>query len=338
MFIQKGYLSPVILIDFVLDFTKRECDMLDIYQLYVFLVAAETLNFSQAAQKLHITQPSVSQRIQALERDLNDKLFIRSGRSLELTDAGLALLPLAREAVKLSVRIEETMESLRGQIYGHLQVGCSTTPGKYVLPQILARFHNKFPQVRVTCSVTSQPTAQKMLLAGDVHFALSSLLGKFDPDIEYSKFICDSVVLIAPVDHLWAGTCSIEPYQLLSNQFIMREPESGTYISVREALSEHDISINELKTLLTLGNSEAIALAVQEGLGVAFISEMVYEKFCEGKVAKIKIDGLEIIRDIYIARHMRKPFTIAQKAFWDFIHSEDNPVLCQTLETQNLAI
>jgi DNA-binding transcriptional LysR family regulator len=305
--------------------------MLDIHQLNVFLTAAETLNFTQAARKLHITQPSVSQRIQALERHFNDKLFVRSGRNLELTEAGLALLPLAREAVKLSVRIEETMESLHGQVYGHLQVGCSTTPGKYVLPHILARFHHKYPQVRVSCTVTSQSAAQRMLSDGDVHFALSSMRDSFDPEIDYSKFICDSVILIAPLDHPWADKGCISPEDLYQGEFIMREADSGTYTAMRDALSEFDMPVRDLHTLLTLGNSEAIALAVQEGLGVAFISEMVYDRLSEGKVARIDITGIEIVRDIYIARHMRRATTLAQNAFWDFIHSDDNPLQCLEL-------
>jgi DNA-binding transcriptional LysR family regulator len=109
--------------------------MLDVHQLNVFLVAAEALSFTQAAKRLHMTQPSVSQHIQSLESLFGMQLFIRSGRNLILTDGGLALVPLAREAVALSQRIEETMESLKGQIHGHLVIGCSTTPGKYIFPR-----------------------------------------------------------------------------------------------------------------------------------------------------------------------------------------------------------
>jgi DNA-binding transcriptional LysR family regulator len=101
---------------------------------------------------------------------------------------------------------------------------------------------------------------------------------------------------------------------------------------MRDALSKFDISISDLRTLLTLGNSEAIALAVQEGLGVAFISEMVYDRLSEGRVARVDVQGMEIVRDIYIARHNRRATTVAQNAFWDFIHSDDNPLLCATLE------
>jgi len=310
--------------------------MLDIHQLNVFLIAAETLNFTQAAQRLHMTQPSVSQHIQALERHFTTSLFIRAGRSLELTEAGLALIPMAREAVRLSTRIEESLASMHGDIQGHLMVGCSTTPGKYILPQLLARFHNRYPQVRVTCHVTGQNQALTMLSSGDVHFALTSFSSDPSPELEFCNFITDKVVLIAPLNHPWAQKGEIEPDELHQGDFIFREEESGTFISARDALAAHGISINDFHTLLTLGNSEAIALAVQEGLGVAFISQMVVERLAEGRVARVGIRGIEIERQILIGRHLRRPATAAQAAFWDFIFSKENPLLFPKSETSTL--
>ena len=108
--------------------------MLNTHQLNVFLTAAETLSFSEAARRLHMSQPSVSQHIQSLERHFDRELFIRSGRQVILSDAGRALVPLAREMVNRLQVIEETMRSLDGGVFGHLLVGCSTTPGKYILP------------------------------------------------------------------------------------------------------------------------------------------------------------------------------------------------------------
>lgn len=88
--------------------------MLDAHQLNVFLTAARTLNFTAAARQLHMTQPSVSQHIQALEQHFDLQLFIRSGRHLRLTDAGEALLPMAQEMVSISQSIDNKMESLKG--------------------------------------------------------------------------------------------------------------------------------------------------------------------------------------------------------------------------------
>ena len=252
--------------------------MLDVHQLNVFLAAAESLSFTQAAQQLHMTQPSVSQHIQALERHFDMQLFLRNGRNLELTDAGMTLLSLAREAVTLSIRIDETMESLKGNVHGHLIVGCSTTPGKYILPTLLARFHKKYPQVRVTCQVSPQADAIRNIAEGSAHFALFSLEYDSYPDIEAFSFVCDPIVLVAPLEHPWIKKGEIKPEELLEGDYIMREASSGTFNAVRETLARQNISISDLRTVITLGNAEAIALAVQEGIGVGFISQMVVER------------------------------------------------------------
>lgn len=298
--------------------------MLDIHQLNVFLVAAETLNFTQTAQQLHMTQPSVSQHIQYLERHFDMELFIRNGRNLELTDAGMALLPQAREAVELSIRTDELMVSLKGSIYGHLIVCCSTTPGKYLLPNLLANFHRKHPQVRVTCQVTSQVDALRSVAEGDSHFALFSMKHNQYADIEAVPFFCDPITLVAPLDHPWAKRGEIKPDDLMDGDFIMRENTSGTYSTVRDAMSEHNISIEDLRVLITLGNAEAIALAVQEGIGVGFVSQMVIDRLCKDKVAEVRIKGMTVCREIYAGHNSRRPATNAQTAFWNFLSAEDN--------------
>lgn len=299
--------------------------MLDAHQLNVFLIAADTLNFTKAAQKLGMSQPSVSQHIQNLERFFNTPLFIRSTRNLQLTDAGVALLPLAREMVNQSIRIEETMASLQGEVFGHLMVGCSTTPGKYILPPLLTKFHDEFAKVRITCQVSPQSEAIDKLSDGFVNFALTSQTRDTCRDVEFRKFMKDKIILIAPLSHPWAGQASIDPEDLFGEDFLMREPDSGTYFSLIEALDSIGIEISSLTTLMTLGNSEAIALSVQEGLGVGFISEIVVSKLGKGRVAPIKVRGLEITREIFIGRNVTQPATVAQTTFWEFIQGLPYP-------------
>jgi len=301
--------------------------VLDIHQLNVFLVAAEALNFTVAGQRLHMTQPSVSQHIQGLEAYFAKHLFLRNGRTLELTDAGMALLPLARQAVELSQRIDEAMESLNGEVYGHLIVGCSTTPGKYILPQLLARLHSSYPRVRVTCQVYPQTNALRKLLEGEVHFALYSMNKETYADIEALPFMCDPIILIAPLDHPWAQRGEIEPHELVEAQMIMREPTSGTYETLRESLARFNITMSDLNILITLGNAEAIAMAVQEGIGVGFVSKVVVDRLCAGKVATIRVRAVDIYREIYIARNIRRPATNAQSAFWNFLCTPENKLL-----------
>ena len=97
-------------------------------------------------------------------------------------------------------------------------------------------------------------------------------------------------------------------------------------------MNKHNISTTDLRTLITLGNAEAIGLAVQEGIGVGFISKMVIERICHGKVAEVRVKNLDIRRDIYIGRNSRRPATGAQTAFWTFLTSE-NPLADLQLAT-----
>lgn len=293
--------------------------MADIHRLKVFLLAAETMNFTETARRLHMTQPSVSQHIQALEQYFDIALFDRAGRYLQLTEAGEELVPLVRELVRQWVRVEETMETMKGEVAGHLLVGCSTTPGKYVLPQLLTQFHALYPKVKVSCHVTSQEHSLEMLCDGDVHCALASVPHISYDEIELHRLIGDPISLIAPLDHAWASRDSIEPEELYEAQFIMREEGSGTRDAVCEELARAGIMESDLETLITLGNSEAIALAVQEGLGVGFVSDIVVSRLVAERVAVVTIRGVHITRDIFFCHNVRRPDTMAHVAFREFV-------------------
>lgn len=290
--------------------------MSDTHRLHIFLVAAETLNFSEAARQLHMTQPSVSQHVQALEQQFDQPLFFRCGRYVELTQAGHRLVELASDMMERWTQIEEEMETLKGEVTGHLTVGCSTTPGKYILPPLLAQFHHSFPKVSVACHVASQEQSLQMLCDGEVHFALASAPHICHSDVEFRPFTVDPVVLITPLSHPWTARGVIEPADLYAGDFILREPGSGTREAVREALAGLDIAENELSSFLTLGSSEAIAMAVEEGLGVAFVSRIVAQRIAGARAATVGVRGLTITREIHFGRHTRRPVTGAQAAFW----------------------
>lgn len=306
--------------------------MLDAHQLNVFLTAAETLNFTEAARLLSMTQPSVSQHIQTLEQHFQTELFVRSGRQLSLTDAGQALVPLARQMVRLSIRIDETMESLHGEIHGHLRVGCSTTSGKYVLPFLLAHFMRQHPMVHTTCLVSSRTLAMQELFEGGVHVALASPEEFPRRDIELRLFFADPILLIVPSGHSWAKRAVIEPEDLRDADFIMREEGSGTRTVVAAGLGSVGLTVDDLNVILTLGNSEAIALAVQEGLGVGFVSKFVANRLVREGVHAVAVRGLDLHQDIYIGQNTRNHATKAQQAFWEFVTDPANPVLRQLAE------
>jgi LysR family transcriptional regulator, transcriptional activator of the cysJI operon len=300
--------------------------MLDAHQLNVFLAAATSLNFTAAARQLHMSQPSVSQHIRELEHVFDLPLFVREGRHVVLTDAGKALVPLAQQLIAASIRIEETMESLKGNVYGHLVVGCSTTTGKYVFPFLLADFMRRHPKVEATCHVVPRCVALQMLSDGDAHLALAGAY-EFCTDVEYCKLLSDPLVLITPLNHPWARRAGIDSNELPEARFILREEGSGTRAMVAQGLIDASLNIDQLPKALTLGNSEAIVLAVREGIGVAFVSQLVVEWLAPGKVATVKVHDLSLRQDVYIGRHRRHPATVAQSAFWDFVNDPNNTFL-----------
>ncbi|NJN45134.1 MAG: LysR family transcriptional regulator [Anaerolineae bacterium] len=295
--------------------------MYNVHQLNVFTTAAETLNFSAAAKILQMTQSSVSQHIKSLESQLDAGLFHRNGRSMELTDTGKYFLPLARTIVKDTIRAQEKMHLLKEQVFGDLIIGCNTAPGKYILPIMLSEFRKHHPLVTITCTVLPQNQILNYLGKGDVHFAMINLSPGLSQEMETQLYLREPILLIAHPDHAWAQRGIIEPEELYDEHFILREATSGTYASVQKALNDVGVEISRLHITLGMGTSEAIALAVQEKLGVGFVSETIASKICPDRVTPVRIRGVEISQDIYMTRQIRQPATNAQIAFWEFIRT-----------------
>jgi len=293
--------------------------MLGTHQLNVFVTAVETLSFTKTAKRLHLTQSSVSQHIKSLENQLGVQLFERKGRSLEITDAGMVLLPMAREIVEDSIRVAEQMELLKNEIHGYLIVGCNTAPGKYILPTLLAKFHQQYPLVRISCQVLPARQVQEGMAEGDIHFTLSNIAESSSEGAEYMLYLEEPIELIVPLNHPWAERGEIDPLDLFDEQFISREKSSGTYQNVAKGLLDVGVDIDKLDTFLEMGTSEALALAVEQGLGVGFVSKLILETICPRRVAVVKVRGLKVLQPIYLGRQTAFPATSAQAAFWDYV-------------------
>lgn len=293
--------------------------MLNLSEMQVFVVAAETENFSEAARRLHLSQPSVSHQIRSLENDLGVELFLRSGRGVALTDAGEVLLSMARELLDLSRRIEETMRSLEGQVVGHLVIGCTSTAGKYVLPLVAAAFSQYHPNVQVTIEMCNCASVVDPLLAREVHLGVSSTK-IVHRDMECQPFFTDHVVLVVPADHPFAHHPPVRPIELLDQPFILREEGSSTCRMVQERLAEHGLSLDQLQVVMVIGNAEAIEVAVEHGLGIAFISRLAARHGLElGRLVEVPVEGLRLERPLYVVRNSRCPKTPVQARFWDFV-------------------
>lgn len=296
--------------------------MLDAHQLNIFLTAAETLNFTEAAHRLHMSQPSVSQHIRTLEKHFGAKLFIRQGRSIALSDAGRTLIPLAEKFVKQSTVIDETMSSLHGRIQGRILVGCNAEVGKYILPQYFAQFHGEHPDITITCKTKSLVSPYRSLSNGTIHFLVTDDIRPLQKNnYETRPIIQEKISLISSVDHPWAGKKALKAEALTQGNFILHDEEYLISEIIQDALLEKNVDFDQLSSFLHLGDTEAIVLAVEKGLGLGFASHRIAHKL--GDVRIVPIHDLNITRDVYIVRNLNQPITAARQAFWDFIANSD---------------
>ena len=141
--------------------------MINIPELKVFVTAAEELNFSRAAQRLHLSQSAVSQNIQSIERTYKVELFVRHGRSVQLSEAGLAILPMAREVLNSARLLEDALVNVNGEVAGDLTIGCAATSGRYFIPNLLASFQRDYPAVRTRVSLMRRQNVINGLLDAD---------------------------------------------------------------------------------------------------------------------------------------------------------------------------
>jgi len=269
-------------------------------QFKVFLVAAERESFTQAAKELYLTQPAVSFQIQALEDFFGAKLFKRTGRKVELTDAGDALLPYARKIIEAMEESKKAIEQVGAAKTGKLVVGASTTIGIYILPPLIAIYRSKYPQTIISIRVENTEGIEEALLRKDIDFGLIEGFVK-SSYVKREKFRDDELVLIVPAHHPWSDV--IELSDLMIEPLILREEGSGTRMVLEGALMEKSLSISDLNVNMVLGNTEAIKHAVAAGLGVSFVSKCTIGKeLALGLLRIVRVRGFNVMRELFIIR------------------------------------
>lgn len=299
--------------------------MINIPELRVFVMAAEELNFSRAAQRLHLSQSAVSQNIQSIERNYKVELFVRHGRSVQLSDAGQVLLPMAREVLNSARLLEDTLVNVKGEVSGELAIGCATTSGRYFIPNLLARFQREYPNVRTRVSLMKRQAVTDGLLDQTLNLGVvGRCVGH--RDIECQPIFEDRIILIVPSQHPWANVVQVKPAEVLEQPFISREHSSGTFEELFDNLRRHGINPDNLNVVMELGDAEAVQMAVENGIGITFISEvMAARSLALGRVKKVEVEGFNVTQSINLSRHVARVFTRAEMKLWEFVqqHREE---------------
>jgi DNA-binding transcriptional LysR family regulator len=297
---------------------------MDLRKIEAFLSAAEQASLSEAAKLLHLSQPAVSHQIKTLEGELGVRLFTRTHNGLKLTEAGQMLLPWARKLLHETQDMKEMLGALEQVFHGHLHIACSASSGKYILPHLAARFCQRYPGVNVSVQACSPGHALSHLLDGEAQLGVVSA-EVTDPGLEAQFFFRDSISLIVPGGHPWAGRDMVEASELIGQRMILREETSGTRRILLAELARFDISLEDLNVGLEIGSAEGIVELVAEGYGISFVSDLVCRYALQlGKIKRVRVQGVSLRRSNYLARKRIAPPNRPRDVFWGFVNAPEN--------------
>lgn len=284
-------------------------------QLQIFHAVAKHRSFSRAAQALCVSQPAVSAQIKALEQALQLTLFERTGRSVELTEAGRQLLPYAEQVMELLGDAMRAVHDLNNLQRGRVAVAASTTAGIYVVPRVLGAFHRAYPGIELSLDVLNRFAVQQRLLAGEVDVAIMGLIE--DPhDLEIAQFLPNDLVVIASPRHPLARRRSIPLAELGRELFLVREVGSGTRADMERIFAEAGVS---LRIAMELRSSGAIKQAVAADLGIAVVPlDAIQLELETGRLVVLDVEGFPVRRSWSLVRRAGRPASPAADALWHF--------------------
>src|ERR671937_292729 len=249
---------------------------MDTRQLAAFCAVVERKSFSQAAERLGVTQPAVSLQVRSLEKRLGRQLLDRSGRRVEPTEAGLALYRGAQRMLQLERQLVEELRAGDGsELGGTLEVGASTGPGSTVVPVLLCEFQRANPGVTVSLSISDTQSVVDRVAERELELGVVGAARRHR-GVVFEPFFRDEVVLAVPPGHCFAGrTISLD--QLRNERLIVMQEGAGVRQVIEDELRSVGVRLRELDVRTELGLQESVRTAVGGGHGVTFISRTALE-------------------------------------------------------------
>ncbi|MBI4526232.1 MAG: LysR family transcriptional regulator [Deltaproteobacteria bacterium] len=300
--------------------TARNKDDLDLRKLEIFYWVAELRSFSLAADRLSLSQPTVSAHIRELEEKLSTRILDRVAGEVTPTAVGQVLLERARALLAFKRETLAALNQFQGKLKGELLVGGSNIPGEYILPHKLGAFLKKYPEVRPILRIGDSAGIVEAVLDGQVELGFVGFRGE-DGRLTFQKLWKDEMVLAVRRNHPWAGQKSVDLGDLKKESFISRESGSGTLRSFRRLLSRKGREPEKLlRVVMELGSTEAVKEALIAGLGVSILSRTsIQREIQNGLLREVPIRGFKMERDFYLVFHRQRALSPVSHAFIQFL-------------------
>ena len=276
---------------------------MNLKQLEAFVQVAEGGSFSKAARELYLTQPTISAHISSLEKELNVRLFVRNTKEVSLSDNGKDLYKYAKQMVDLQGKIEEHFGMRKDSGKHCITIAASTIPAQYLLPKVLMRFNEKYPeeQFKIKETDSAQVVTRIVDCMADVGFTGTVLEKKH---CKYIPFYKDELVIIAPNMEKYRRIqeeCPNDISWLEREHVIMREEGSGTRKEAEKQLRSAGVNMADLEIIASIENQETIKKSVRQGMGVSILSRLAAtDEAKAGQMLIFPIPGADEGRDINV--------------------------------------
>ena len=282
-------------------------------QMEIFLKVAELNSIAQAAEQLHLTQPSVSIQVRKLAETMGVPLYEVIGKRLSLTEAGRQVEAAGREIFAIVNRLDDSLNDLKGLQSGTLRISVVTT-AKYFLPYILAPFCELYPGVEVEFNIANRSvTVERLNENLDDVYIFSELPDSLD--ICAYPFLPNPIAVIASREHPLAGRKRLRWKDIENERFLMREAGSGSLLGVQNYLAANKLS---MKDVMTIQSNEAIKHAIMANMGISIISAYILGNADTDGLIQLNVSGFPIMSQWQIVHLKDKKLSSVAQRFLDF--------------------
>ncbi len=292
---------------------------MDFKQLQSFVSVVRSQNFTMAAEELGISQPTISTHIRLLEEELDSRLIVRTAKSFEVTPHGLEFYELAQQILKSK---EDLMDRWHGKESRVIQLGVSTIPSAYILPEILPRFGEKYPDVYFSVRQSDSKAVIDAIHRGEYDIGLVGMKAD-DELLEFQEFYQDRMVAVTPVNEhfLKLKEQNILPIeQLLEEPMIIREEGSGSGKTASKYLKNINADESKLQIVAKINDQEAIKNLVAGGMGISIVSEKAVKDYVrEHRLLQFDLPDETAGRTFYIVHQKNYILRDYVKAFIEYI-------------------
>jgi DNA-binding transcriptional LysR family regulator len=286
--------------------------------LRAFVLVAENRSFSQAAEKLHLTQPAVSKRVALLEEQLGAGLFDRIGRNVTLTEAGRALLPHAKAVEQELLAAQQSVRDLDGEVAGRLRLATSHHIGLHRLPPLLSTFSKTYPGVQIDIEFLDSEQAYELIMQGKAELAVVTLA----PDAEGSVIAVpvwpDPLDFMVAADHHLAGLAALDLDTLGQHPAILPGLTTYTGQIVKGLFDRHGV---QLQVSMATNYLETIRMMASVGLGWTVLPRSMRDN----SLATLDVTGVGIQRTLGLVYHQGRSLSRAARAFIEALEQVAEP-------------